>query len=121
MTSQAAERARAPHVIELSLSGKLSRDQTRDLIPRFERVFESYGSVRLLVDMTRLRGWTPGILWEDLPAETLHYSHVDRIAVVGDRKWQLAMAAFCRPFSAARVRYFDQGDVESARAWIEGP
>jgi hypothetical protein len=30
------------------------------------------------------------------------------------------MAAFCKPFTAAEVRYFDHADLEEARAWIKG-
>jgi len=120
MTLHVAERTRAPNVIELRLSGKLNRHDTRDLVPRFERVFESYGSVRVLVDMAELRAWIPGILWDDLPVEALRYPHLERIAFVGDQKWQEAMATFSRPFSGARVRYFDSGEIEAARAWIEG-
>jgi hypothetical protein len=121
MTLHVAERTRAPSVVEVKLSGKLHRDDTRSLIPRFERVFEAHGSVRVLVDMTQLRGWIPGLLWEDLPVEALTYSHLERLAVVGDPRWQEAMATFCRPFSGARVRYFDLGDIDSARSWLEGP
>jgi hypothetical protein len=121
MTLRVADRTHAPNLVEVTFSGKLSRDDTRNLIPRFERIFEAHGSVRLLVDMTQLRGWIPGILWEDLPVEALRYSHLECIAVVGDQKWQDAMATFSRPFSGARVRYFGLGDIDGARSWLEGP
>jgi len=121
MTLHVADRARGANLVELQLSGKLGREDTRDLIPRFERVFETHGSVRVLVDMTRLRDWIPGLLWGDLPVEALRYPHLERIAVVGDRRWQEAMATFCRPFRGARVRYFDPGEVDAAREWLEKP
>jgi hypothetical protein len=121
MTLQFAERTGAPNVVEAKLSGKLKRDDTRSLIPRFEHVFEAHGSVRVLVDLSDLRGWIPGLLWGDLPVEALRYPHLERIAVVGDPKWQEAMATLSRPFRGARVRYFDLGEIDSARAWLEGP
>ena len=121
MTLRVADRARATSIVELRLSGKLHRDDTRDVIPQLEKVFEDTGCVRVLVDMTDLRTWIPGILWGDLPVEALRYPHLDRIAVVGDRRWQDAMATFSRPFRHARVRYFDLGEVEAAREWLEKP
>ena len=120
MTLRVADRVRPTNVVELRLSGKLLRDDTRDLIPQFEQVFKDYGSVRVLVDMSQLREWLPGLLWDDLPVEALRYPHLDRIAIVGDRRWQDAMATFSRPFRGARVRYFDLGEVEAARFWLEG-
>jgi hypothetical protein len=29
------------------------------------------------------------------------------------------MATFCRPFTTAKIKYFDQKDIEAARAWIQ--
>jgi len=121
MTLHVAERAHAANVVELELSGRLRREDTRDLIPQFERVFETHGSVRVLVDMTRLRDWIPGLLWDDLPVEALRYPHLERIAVVGASRWQDAMATFSRPFRGARVRYFDLGEIGAAREWLEKP
>jgi hypothetical protein len=40
--------------------------------------------------------------------------------MVGDRDWQKAMSLFCKPFTTARVRYFDATEIDLARAWLEG-
>jgi hypothetical protein len=29
------------------------------------------------------------------------------------------MALFCKPFSTAKIKYFDQQDAAAARSWIE--
>lgn len=42
----------------------------------------------------------------------------ERLALVGERKWEQRMAAFCKPFTSARVRYFDRSKVDEARAWL---
>jgi hypothetical protein len=39
--------------------------------------------------------------------------------MVRDKKWQHGMAAFCRPFTTAAIRYFDHADVAKARQWLE--
>ena len=47
-----------------------------------------------------------------------HYRHFDRIALVGDRGWEKWVAQMCRPFTQAKVRYFDASQSEEAWAWI---
>jgi hypothetical protein len=39
--------------------------------------------------------------------------------MVGERKWEEGMTVFCRPFTAARIRYFDLAAMDEARAWLE--
>lgn len=39
--------------------------------------------------------------------------------LVGERAWQHAMAAFCKPFTTATARYFDLGEAGQAKAWID--
>ncbi len=47
-----------------------------------------------------------------------HFKDIERIAMVGDKKWEQWMAAFCRPFTSAKIRYFDQSEADSAHQWI---
>jgi|GEM_PF-2850747 hypothetical protein len=35
--------------------------------------------------------------------------------MVGENKWQHGIATFCKPFTAATIRYFDH--VNAAEAW----
>ena len=69
-------------------------------------------------DMTGLHGWTVGALWEDTKFATRHFSDIDRLAVVGEKKWQEEMATFCKPFTKATVRYFDHAVADEARKWL---
>ncbi len=47
-----------------------------------------------------------------------HYSHIERLALVGDKKWEAGMAMFCKPFTTAKVRYFDETKLDEASKWI---
>jgi hypothetical protein len=44
---------------------------------------------------------------------------MERVALVGDKAWEKWMAAVCKPFTMAKIRYFDVKDVESAWKWLE--
>jgi len=39
--------------------------------------------------------------------------------MVGDRKWEKWMASFCRPFTTAKVRYFEMSQADAAWKWLE--
>ena len=43
----------------------------------------------------------------------------ERLAIVGESKWEAGMAVFCKPFTAARIQYFDLAKLDDAKSWIE--
>jgi hypothetical protein len=46
------------------------------------------------------------------------FQSIERVAMVGDKKWQEWMAAFCKPFTTGKVRYFDHEKLDEARTWV---
>src|ERR1700677_4411284 len=94
-------------IIEVKLSGKLTKEDYEDFLPEVERLIKQHGKVRMLVKMHDFHGWTLGGLWQDLKFDVKHFTHVERLALVGDSKWEAGMATFCKPFTTAKVRYFD--------------
>ena len=59
-------------------------------------------------------GWNAGALWEDTKFAIKHFSDIERIAMVGETKWQHSMATFCKPFTKATSRYFDHAEAAEA-------
>ena len=45
-----------------------------------------------------------------------HADDYEKIAMVGEKKWQEWITRFMKPFTNAEVRYFDL--KEKAKAWI---
>jgi hypothetical protein len=43
---------------------------------------------------------------------------MERIALVGEKKWEEWMAKVCKPFTMAKVRYFDASEIDAAWAWV---
>jgi hypothetical protein len=56
---------------------------------------------------------------DDLKLGVKHHGDVERLAMIGEKKWQQWMAQFSKPFTAAEVRYFDKTDAPAAHAWLE--
>jgi len=105
--------------LEVQLSGKLVKEDYEKFVPVVERLVKQHGTIRMLVVMHDFHGWTAGALWEDTRFAWHHFSAIERLAVVGETRWQHGMAVFCKPFTAAVIRYFDHTTLDEARAWLE--
>jgi hypothetical protein len=105
-------------ILVVKLSGKLTREDYESLVPEVERLIQQHGKLRMLVHMDGFQGWTMGALWQDIKFDIKHFSHIERLALGGDQKWQTGMAAFCRPFTTATIRYFDESKRDEAFNWI---
>jgi hypothetical protein len=71
-----------------------------------------------MVVMRDFHGWTAGALWDDVKFDWKHYGDIERLAIVGDKKWEAGMAQFCRPFTRASIKYFDIAEVNEAGRWL---
>ena len=88
-------------------------------MPEVERLIKQEGKLRVLCRMHDFHGWTMEALWEDIKFDVKHFADIERLAFVGDRKWEAGMAVFCKPFTRATIRYFDESEFEDAMSWIK--
>ncbi|HVR85135.1 MAG TPA: STAS/SEC14 domain-containing protein [Planctomycetota bacterium] len=107
------------NVLSVRVTGKLVREDYDTLVPEFERLLKEHGKMRILLEMVDFHGWKAGALWADLKFDLKHFSHIERVAMVGDKKWEKGMSLFCKPFTTAQIRYFDRAQIDAARAWLE--
>jgi hypothetical protein len=105
--------------IEVQITGKLTKEAYETFVPMTEKRIEEHGKVRFLVVMHDFHGWDAGALWEDIKFDAKHFNHIERLAIVGETKWEHGMATFCRPFTTAKIRYFDHEQADEAQKWIE--
>ncbi len=105
-------------LVKVIASGKLSRDSYDFFTPELDSLIERNGKIRLLFEMIHFEGWTLGAAWEDLKFSCKHFSDIERIAVVGNKKWEKAMVVVCKPFTKAKIRYFDISEIGLANDWV---
>ena len=101
------------------MSGKLHDEDYRHFQPTVEKALESHKKVRLLAHFEDFHGWDLHALWDDIKFSTKHCTDIERIALVGDRKWEAWMAKVCKPFTLAKIEYFDAANIDAAWAWLE--
>lgn len=107
-------------LLEVDVSGTLHRDDYPKFVPEFDRQVRNHGGkVRVLFDMRDFEGWDMGGLWEDAKFGVTHFSDIERLAMVGAKKWQQWMATICKPFTKAKIRYFETDQKAEALAWLE--
>ncbi|MFG0265041.1 MAG: STAS/SEC14 domain-containing protein [Rhodopirellula sp. JB055] len=117
MSVQLSEVAQGKY-LEVHVSGKLDRETYQRLVPLAEEQIAENGKIRVLFAMHDFHGWDAGALWEDIKFDAKHFSDFERIAIVGERKWERGMAVFCKPFTTASVRYYNDSDIDEAREWL---
>ena len=105
-------------ILGFKLSGKLHDEDYKNFVPVIDAALAKQGAIRLLAQFTDFHGWDLRALWDDIKFSTTHYTKVERIALVGDKAWEKWMAKVCKPFTLAKVRYFDTAETAAAWAWL---
>ncbi len=105
-------------ILVVHVSGKVVKADYEHFVPQFERLVREHGKLLLLFDMTGFHGWDIGALWEDIKFDAKHFADIERLAIVGEKKWQHGMATFCKPFTTAKIQYFDHADAAEALKWL---
>ena len=77
-------------VLEVHVSGKLVKADYEHFVPEFERLVRQHGKLSVLFDMTGFHGWEAAAMWEDTKFAIKHFADIDRLAVVGEKRWQQA-------------------------------
>ncbi|MEO8439453.1 MAG: STAS/SEC14 domain-containing protein [Spartobacteria bacterium] len=106
------------NLITVRASGKLTDADYDRLVPACERLIEEMGSMRMLFLMEDFHGWEPGAAWDDLKFSAGHAESVERVAIVGEKRWQAWLAKIGSFFLPERVRYFELSDLADAEQWI---
>jgi hypothetical protein len=108
----------SPKVLGFRMSGKLHDADYKTFVPAVEAAINDQGKVRLLARFEDFHGWDLRALWDDIKFSTKHCADIERIALVGDRKWEEWMAKVCKPFTLAKIQYFDASAEAAAKAWL---
>lgn len=107
-------------LLMVTATGTISREDYENFSPVVEEMIEKHGKIRVLFEMRDFHGWNVGGVWEDIKFDIRHFSDIEKLALVGDKQWEKWMASFCKPFTRAEIRYFEEDSRDDAVAWIQG-
>lgn len=109
---------RSDQIVGFKLSGILHDTDYETFVPAVEAGLKE-GKHRMLAWFHDFRGWDLSAAWEDFKFDVTHYTSFDRIALVGEKSWEKWMSMICKPFTTAKVKYFDATEIETAWAWLQ--
>lgn len=104
--------------VGFKMSGKLHDADYQTFVPLVDAAIAKHGKVRMLAQFHDFHGWDLHALWDDIKFSTTHCTKIEKIALVGEKTWEKWMAQVCKPFTMAKVQYFDAGQLEAAKAWL---
>jgi len=105
-------------ILAFKMSGKLYDEDYKKFVPLVDNAVAKDGKVRILAQFHDFHGWDAHALWDDIKFSTTHCTKIERIALVGDEAWEKGMAAVCKPFTMAKIRYFDSSEMRAAQDWL---
>jgi hypothetical protein len=107
------------NVLWVKVTGKLSKEEYADLVPSWERMIARYGKLRLLFQMEPgFEGWEPMAAWDDLKFSLSQQNEIERVAMVGAKKWHEFAAKLGALLVDSEVRYFDDSEIDAAQRWL---
>ena len=110
--------AESPRILAFKMSGTLHDEDYQKFVPLVEAAVAAQGKVRLLAQFHDFHGWDMHALWDDIKFSTRHCQDIERIALVGDKTWEKWMAKVCKPFTLAKIKYFNATEIDSAKTWL---
>lgn len=103
----------------LRVAGMLKKSEFDAVITAEAKEWGPQTRVKLLVLAEAFTGWEQNADWGDLSFFLKHGDQIEKIAIVGDPKWETELSIFAAAgFRRAPVKFFPLNGVASARAWL---
>lgn len=75
---------------------------------------------RMLVIVEDFLGWDRDGAWEDTSFQSRFDKQIDRLAIVGEKKWEDLVLMFVgKGLRRIEIEYFLPTEIERARAWLK--
>jgi hypothetical protein len=108
-------------VLTMQVRGMLSYPELASIQTEAAEILRKEGKLRLLVLAEDFEGWGKAGDWGDVSFQAENDALIERMAIVGDRKWEeLALMFTAKGLREFPIEYFAPSDAAAARAWLDG-
>jgi hypothetical protein len=107
------------NIIVTIATGQLQQKDLEKVHPIIHSILDKGLKIRWYFEMNNFNGWIIKELWQDFNLSVAHEKDYERIAILGDEKWQGWATEFMMPFTNANIKYFNIKQKEEAKIWIE--
>jgi hypothetical protein len=109
------------NVIMLIVSGQLSQPELAEAQGTAAKAMAKMDKARIVVIAEDFQGWQKGGDWGDMTFQIENDAKIERMALVGDKKWKELVLAFVgQGLREFPIEYFERGQMAKARAWALG-
>lgn len=106
--------------LAIKLIGRMRAEDYAQFDPFFERTLENKRKVRMLMWLHDFHGWTLAGAWHDLRHGLQHKKHIEKVAIVGEKRSDEMLAWAFEVFTSTNVEFFLVEDLEDAWKWLHG-
>jgi hypothetical protein len=108
-------------VLTIQISGKLRQPELAAAQKAAAESLQKQGASRLLVLAQNFQGWEKRGDWGDLSGQMQLDAQIDRMAIVGDKRWEdLALVFAGKGIRRVVIEYFLPSESSKARSWLAG-
>ena len=106
-------------LLVLRVGGELKKSELDAAQSEFVEIIAGAGTVKLLVLLENFSGWERGEHWGDTDFFFSHRNAFEKIAVVGNPRWEPQVLAFTGAgLRKGPVKFFPETAESEARAWL---
>jgi hypothetical protein len=106
-------------VLTVKITGKLAQAELAAIQKSAAKTIQQHGKIRVLTIAEKFEGWERAGDWGDLSVQMAIDPHIEKMAIVGDKKWEdLALVFAAKGLRKFPIEYFSPSDEGKARAWL---
>ena len=106
-------------ILSIRISGKLRNSELATAQKTAAEMLKKRGGSRVMVLAEKFDGWEKGDDWGDLSAQTQLDAQIDRMAIVGEKRWEdVALLFTGKGIRHIEIEYFSPPDLPRARSWL---
>jgi len=101
------------------ITGKLKHSDLIATQKRAGELIREHGNIRLLTILENFEGVEKAGDWGDISFQMEFDDQIEKIAVVGDKKWKETSEMFTgKGVRRMPIEFFESADLEKAKVWV---
>lgn len=107
-------------ILSMKASGKLTRQDLEEVEPKLQNFTSLVDDPHLIMILEDFEGWEDAAaFWKDLQLDSEYIGYFDRIAVVGEQKWQEWGTRLLNPITKEELQFFPLEQADKAWEWAQ--
>jgi len=106
-------------LLQIKVRGMMKKNDYDRIIQTAKEAIAREGKVRVLAILDGFDGWEPHEGWGDVSFMMEQGKHIEKMAIVGDEKWQVGALAFTgKGFRPTAIEFFPTSRLAEAGLWL---